>query len=92
MSVKRFIAMYKISILVYTWLPLLLNIFLQCSYLTVPSGLMCRMQQSKRTCLEETFHSGRDFQVLKLKTAREELPGMMRGLKSCDVDRPIFVS
>lgn len=35
--------------------------------------------------LGETLHSGRDFQVLNLKTAAEELPGQIRGLGSCDL-------
>lgn len=46
---------------------------------------MCSIQQRKHTYLEETLHSGRDFQVLNLKTATEEMTGLIRGLKSCDL-------
>lgn len=44
---------------------------------------MCSIQRRKHTYLEETLHSGRDFQVLNLKTATEELTGLIRGLRSC---------
>ena len=46
---------------------------------------MCSIQQRKHTYLEETLHSGRDFQVLNLKAATEELTGVIRGLKSYDL-------
>lgn len=42
-------------------------------------------KQRKRTYLEETLHSGRDFQVLNLKTEGKELTGLIRDLQSYDL-------
>lgn len=46
---------------------------------------MWSIQQREHTYLEETLHPGRDFQVLNLKTEREELAGLIRDLQSCDL-------